>query len=167
MSQTVVLGLGNTLLGDDGIGVTAVARLRDEWHFSPVVDLIDATTWNDSLMDVIEAASAVLIVTALDVGAVAGQVVEIGADELPRFFECVASLERLDLGLALSIASWRGKLPQRIALFAVQPHNMTGPGLSPRMAARLDVLLFRVTRRLEAWQHACWRSAPLGVHANA
>ena len=167
MSRTVVLGLGNALLGDEGIGVTAVARLRDEWHFSPVVDLIDANTWNDSLMDVIESATAVLIVTALDMGLEPGQVAEISGAELPRVFEEMASLDRLDLGLALAIASWRGKLPPNTILLAVQPHSIAPGTLSPRIGARVDVVLFKIIRRLESWQHACWRSAPLGVHAHA
>ena len=167
MSNTVLLGLGNTMLGDDGIGITAVTRLREEWHFSPVVDLIDAANWNDSLMDVVEAASHVLIITALDMGLDPGTVVEIESAELPRMFEGMASLDRLDLGLALAIASWRGKLPHNTAVFAVQPQSKTAPNLSPRVAARVDVVLFKVIRRLESWRHACWRSAPLGVHAHA
>lgn len=164
---TVVLGLGDAQFGDDGIGLAALMRLREEWHFSPVVDLVDARTWNSTLMDTIEAASAALIITSLDSALEPGQITEISAEELPGLVEGLGSLDRVDLALALAIANWRGRLPQRISLLAVQPHSDTTYSLSPRVAARLDVVLFKAIRRLESWGHAAWRSAPLGVHAHA
>ena len=165
--RTVILGLGDALQGDDGVGAAVIDRLRAEWRFSPVVDLFDARTWSDSLLDTMAGADAALIVTSLDAGLEPGQMVQLCAADLARVFEVKSSPARLDLALALAIAAWRGQLPERTSMIGVQPaESHAHVGLSPRVQARFDVLLFRITRQLQAWGTSCWRAGNgVGSHA--
>ena len=55
---TVVIGLGNPLMGDDGVGLAALERLRDDWDMPADVELVDGGTWGMNLLPVIEDAGA-------------------------------------------------------------------------------------------------------------
>ena len=57
--RTVVLGLGNMLMADDGVGLAALARLEEEWFIPRDVELVDGGTWGMNLLPVIEAADRV------------------------------------------------------------------------------------------------------------
>ena len=70
--RTVVLGLGNMLMSDDGIGLAALARLQDDWFIPPQVELVDGGTWGMNLLPIIESADRVLVLDAIDSGAAPG-----------------------------------------------------------------------------------------------
>ena len=57
---TVVIGLGSPLMGDDGLGLVALAQLRDHWTFTPPLGLVDGGTWGMNLLHEIEDADRVL-----------------------------------------------------------------------------------------------------------
>jgi hydrogenase maturation protease len=48
--RTLVLGLGNPIMGDDGVGVAALQRLRTDWTLPPEVELVDGGTWGMNLL---------------------------------------------------------------------------------------------------------------------
>ncbi len=73
----VVLGLGNMLMTDDGIGLAALARLQDEWFIPPGVDLVDGGTWGMNLLPVIESAHRLLVLDAIDHGREPGTLLEL------------------------------------------------------------------------------------------
>ncbi len=83
--RTVVIGLGNPLMGDDGLGLAALARLPEEWELPPEIELVDGGTWGMNLLPVIEDAERVLLVDAIDVGATGGTEVQIPRERLPRY----------------------------------------------------------------------------------
>ena len=66
--RTVILGLGNPIMGDDGIGLVALERLR-ALDFTPPVTLVDGGTWGLALLGDVEAADSLLLLDALDIGA--------------------------------------------------------------------------------------------------
>ena len=83
-APTVVIGLGNPLMTDDGVGLAALERLACHWQFSPPVELVDGGTWGLNLLPVIESAGRVLLLDAIDVGAAPGAHVTLPRAELPR-----------------------------------------------------------------------------------
>lgn len=151
---TVVIGLGNPLMGDDGLGLAALELLRSSWTFEPGVELVDGGTWGMSLLPTIESAGKVLFIDAIDNHAVAGAFVELGRHELPRLFTLKVSPHQIDLREVLAVAELRGTLPDVTVAMGLQPGRIEmSTELSASLADRLDPLVRRIVWRLEAWGH--------------
>ena len=153
-SRTVVVGVGNPLMGDDGLGIVALERLREEWHLPPDVELVDGGTWGMNLLPVIEEADQLLIVDAIDAGAEPGELVVLERDDLPLFLSMKLSPHQLDLGEVLALAAFRGRLPAQTVAIGLQPAVVDlCSELSEVVAERVDALLEQVVARLRAWGH--------------
>ncbi len=157
--HTLVLGLGNPLMGDDGLGLRALARLRQEWAVDGV-ELVDGGTWGMNLLPLIEDARRVLLLDAIDVGAPPGTLVELERDQLPRLFARKLSPHEIDLREVLALAELRGTLRADIVALGLQPRDVElSTDLTPEVAAAMDALLERVVARLRTAGHGCRRVA--------
>ena len=154
--QVVVIGLGNPLMGDDGLGLAALERLRARWRFSPGVELVDGGTWGLTLLPVIEAADRVLLIDAIDAGAAPGTLHVLEHAQLPRYLATKISPHEVDLRDVLALAELRGTLPQDTVAIGLQPAAVRlSSELSDVVRLRLDELVTAVTRRLVEWGHPC------------
>ncbi len=157
--HTLVLGLGNPLMGDDGLGLRALARLRQEWAVEGV-ELVDGGTWGMNLLPLIEDAGRLLLLDAIDVGAAPGTLVELEHDQIPRLFARKLSPHEIDLREVLALAELRGTLPAETIALGIQPRDVElSTELTPEVAAQVDALLERVIARLSLAGHACRRIA--------
>ena len=162
--RTVVIGLGNTLMGDDGLGIAALARLCEDWKLPPEVELVDGGTWGMNLLPLIEDAGRLILIDAVNVGAEPGARVALERRELPRFFTIKVSPHQIDLRDVLALAELRGTLPQATVVIGLQPDRVElSNELSDVLRCRLDELVADVVRQLEAWGHRCVARTP--VHA--
>jgi hydrogenase maturation protease len=149
---TIVIGVGSPLMGDDGIGIHALERLR-ELEFEPHVELLDGGTWGMNLLPFIESADRVLVLDAIDAGLEPGEPVELESDAIPRFLSTKLSPHQIDLREVLALAELRGTLPELVAV-GLQPGRVTmTPDLSPEVERGLPALVEVVLRRLAAWGH--------------
>lgn len=161
--RTVVLGLGNMLMTDDGIGLAALARLQDEWFIPRPVELVDGGTWGMNLLPIIESADRVLVLDAIDSGAEPGTLSVLRDAEVPRVLAQKLSPHQIDLREVLALAALRGTLPAELVALGVQPAVVElGTDLSPAVEARLDELVTLAAEQLGAWGIRC---APVGAHA--
>ncbi|HUK20310.1 MAG TPA: HyaD/HybD family hydrogenase maturation endopeptidase [Gemmatimonadales bacterium] len=153
---TVVIGLGNPIMGDDGIGIAALERLRDTWDVPDDVELVDGGTWGLTLLPIIEDAGAVLLIDAIDTGSAPGTDAVILRDQLPKHLATKVSPHQVDLQDVLALAELRGTLPDRTVAIGLQPAivEMTS-GLSDALRARVDHLVLLVVGMLESWGHRC------------
>lgn len=162
MARTLVLGLGNPLMGDDGVGVAAVARLREEFDLPEGVCLTDGGTWGMNLLPLIEAADELVLVDAIRIGAAPGAPVRVERDALPRYFAHKISPHQIDLREVLALAEWRGTLPRSVVALGVEPERVEmTTALSAAVDRAMDGLVERVTTRLEAMGHRCRRREAL------
>ena len=158
-AKTVVVGLGNPLMGDDGLGIAVLEILRDRWEFEPEVELLDGGTWGMNLLHLIESAERVLLLDAINVGAAPGTTVVLERDELPRLFSMKLSPHQIDMREVLALAELRGALPEQIAAIGLQPERVEmSTELSPTLSGHMDVVLEKVTERLTAWGHTARRT---------
>lgn len=152
----VVIGLGNPLMGDDGLGVTALARLRDEWEVPDNLLLVDGGTWGMNLLPTIESARRVLLLDAIDRGMPAGTQVVLTRDEIPKYLAIKLSPHQIDLREILALAELRGTLPAETLALGIQPERIElSLALSQSVAARVDALLATVRHQLSLWGHQC------------
>ena len=163
--RTVVIGLGNPLMGDDGIGIAALERLRATWRLPEGVELVDGGTWGMNLLPIIEDADQVLLIDAIKTGAQAGTEIVIPRARLPRYLATRISPHEVDLCDVLALAELRGTLPEQTVAVGLEPARVElSSELSETLSARLDALVAAVVRQLATWGHVCAaRTAP--VHA--
>jgi hydrogenase maturation protease len=151
---SVVIGVGNPLMGDDGLGVAAVQRLRG-WRFEPPVEVVDGGTWGMNLLPVIEDAGRVLFLDAIDVGAAPGTAIVLERDEIPRALaNNKVSPHQVDVREVLALGELRGTLPDAVAAIGLQPSVVElGTSLSPELDPRLEEMLEAAAARLALWGH--------------
>jgi hydrogenase maturation protease len=166
MSESaVVIGLGNPLMGDDGLGLAALARLAADWVLPPEVQAIDGGTWGLNLLPLIERADQVLFLDAVDAGKAPGDAVELSGAELPALLGLKLSTHQIELREVLALARLRGTLPPVMACLGLQPASVElRDGLSPTLEAGLDRLVAAAVARLESWGHRP-RRAVMAIHA--
>jgi len=161
----VVIGLGNPLMGDDGLGITALARLRDEWEVPDNLLLVDGGTWGMNLLPTIESARRVMLLDAIDRGMPAGTQVVLAREDIPRYLAVKLSPHQIDLREVLALAELRGTLPPETLALGIQPERIElSLALSQSVAGHLDTLLATVTHQLSLWGHRCVRRS-LAAHA--
>ena len=167
--RTVVIGLGNTLMGDDGLGVAALERLHREWSVPPEVDVVDGGTAGMCLLPIIEGAARVLLIDAIDVRVAAGTKIVLERDRLPRYLATKISPHQIDLRDVLALAELRGTLPIEAVAIGLQPSVIAmSTELSPVVRGALDDLVSDIVRLLAAWGHRCTRkvvNAPSASHS--
>jgi hydrogenase maturation protease len=155
---TLVLGLGNPIMADDGVGIAAIERLRTGWELPPGVELMDGGTWGMNLLPAIEAAGRLILVDAIDAGAAPGADVTLERAELPRMLRARLSTHQVDLLDVLAIADLRGGLPVDTVALGLQPGRVEmSTEMSPPVRAGMDRLVERVAARLAEWGEPCRR----------
>jgi hydrogenase maturation protease len=157
---TVVLGLGNPIMGDDGFGLVVLGRLQAEWSLPPEVETIDGGTWGLKLLPLIETAGRVLVLDAIEAGLAPGSPVVLEQGELPRYFAQKLSPHQIDLREVLALAELRGALPSDVVAIGAQPERVELLAeLSPILAGRVEEIAELAVTRLERWGHRCSRVA--------
>jgi len=120
--KILVMGVGNTLMQDDGIGIHVIESLRCSPGAHPALELIDGGTIGLALLPVIEEADAVVVVDASELGAEPGALHIFRDGEIDEQLSgkqrTVHEVALLDL---FSAAAIRGRMPARRALVAIQP----------------------------------------------
>jgi hydrogenase maturation protease len=157
---TVVIGLGNPLMGDDGLGLVALERLRADYVIPPEVDLVDGGTWGMNLLPVIEDAARVILIDAIEIGATPGTPVRLERARLPRYLATKISPHQVDLRDVLGLAELRGTLPSDTIALGLQPRRIAlGNELSEVLRCRVDDLVTLVVQELADRGHVCLPAA--------
>lgn len=152
--EVLVIGLGNPLMGDDGLGLAALDRLRAQWELPATVRLVDGGTWGMNLLPLLEDAEAVVLIDAIDAGRVAGELVLLERDEVPRFLGLKLSPHQIDLREVIALAAFRGRLPERLVVIGLQPERVElSAVLTPAVAGHVGKVVTGVVARLGAWGH--------------
>lgn len=143
--RLLVLGLGNVLLGDDGLGAAAVARIRDAYDWPGDVRVFDGGTLGLSLLPYIEDAETVILVDAIRADGPAGTFVRLDGDEVAPAVATRLSPHQVGVSDLLDGARWRERYPSRVILLGLVPESIElAVGLSKDVAAGLDGLVGRV-----------------------
>ena len=133
-TRLVILGLGNVLCTDDGVGPAAVSRLWREWEAPPEVSVVDGGTLGLALMPLLETVDEAILVDAVAVdGEAPGSRVRLEGDDIPP-----AVLHRLSphqIGVADLLDALRllGRTPPQLILVGLVPESL-GLGIEPTPA---------------------------------
>jgi hydrogenase maturation protease len=147
----LVLGLGNLLLADDGLGPAAVARLGERFSPPSEVKVLDGGTLGLALLGELASARAAVLVDAIAGDAPAGTLVRLDGDEVAP--AVVARLSPHQVGVADLIGAARllGREPPKLILLGLVPQSIElGVGCTPPVAAQLDALVDAVALECRA-----------------
>ena len=148
---TVVVGLGNLIHSDDGIGVHAIHRLQRDPRVPPHVTLIDGGTQGLALLPHLSGFSRLLVIDAINVGEVPGTIVRLegkACESLPGK-PSVHQLGFADMMIALTLL---GDPPDAVVLLGVQPGSTEwSDELTPAVRETLGPLTDLVIAQLAAW----------------
>ncbi|MCC6607478.1 MAG: HyaD/HybD family hydrogenase maturation endopeptidase [Anaerolineae bacterium] len=151
--RKIVLGLGNTLQTDEGLGVYALEALVAQLGDVDGVEFIDGGVLGLNLLPLVESASHLLILDAANAGKAPGTVIELTRGQIPLYSGVKLSQHQLTFQEVLALASIRGLLPPNLHLVGAQPADLTvGLGMSETIEAALPEIVARATAVLQTWQ---------------
>lgn len=146
----LVLGLGNVLLGDDGVGAAAVARLERDYRIPPEVRLVEGGTLGLSLLDEIAEAGHVILVDAVATDEEPGTLVRLdGADVMDAVRDRL-SVHQVGVADLLNAARLIGRYPASVVLLGLVPGRIgLGVGRTSVVDAALDELTDAILREVQ------------------
>jgi hydrogenase maturation protease len=158
---TLVLGLGNILRQDEGLGIHAVGRLQTRYRLPRQVRALDGGTMGLDLLPYLEDASAVLLIDAVQTGQPPGSLVRLEGQAIPSALALKMSSHQVGLQELLATSLLRGTLPARMVLWGIEPASIAwGLELSPVVGAAIGELVDAVARELHGWGLAVERGGP-------
>ncbi len=154
----LILGIGNLLLQDEGVGVHVIQALAraagtPEGALPPGTETVDGGTLGLDLLPLLDGVDGLVLVDAAQLGREPGTVAVLRGDELARVLGGHISAHQVGVADLLGAARLAGALPGRVSLVAIQP-AVVAPGLAltPEVAAALPAAV--AAARAEAWAHA-------------
>ena len=147
--DTLVIGLGNPLRGDDGVGVRVVQSLAEQ-RLPDRVEVVDGGTQGLELVNVMEGWPRVILVDAAHVGKMPGQFVRFTLDEARLLGDDRhLSIHAAGLRDALLLAQVLRVLPDEVVIYGVQPANLAWEDdLSPGVEAAIPQIVASILDEL-------------------
>jgi hydrogenase maturation protease len=157
MTQKITLiGVGNILMRDEGLGVHAVKAVQARCPAPRNLEIVDGGTSGLDLLPYIEGRDRVLFVDAVNFGREPGFIGALENQEVPALFGAKASLHHLGLMDVLAAAQLLDVLPPEICLIGMQPQTMEpGLDLSETVQGNLEALVQKIIARLQDWGVSC------------
>ena len=130
-----MLGLGNILLRDEGVGVRVVEALAERYVLPAGIEVVDGGTAGMDLLDTLAGCDHLLICDAVRTGGPPGSVVKLAGDQIPALFQTRCSPHQLGLSDLLATLTLTGEAPATLTLIGIVPADLgLGLELSPAVA---------------------------------
>ncbi len=149
--RIVVLGVGNILLSDEGVGVRAIEALREGYLLPPEVEVIDGGTSGMELLEDLSRADLLIVADAVKAGMLPAAIIRIAGDDVPVFFRAKLSPHQVGLSDVLADLEFMGEPPRETVIIGVQPLSLeTRLELTPEVAARVPEVVGLIVEELRA-----------------
>ncbi len=154
-TRTIVLGVGNTLLSDEGVGVHVMERLRRDHPELDTVDFLDGGTLSFTLAGPMAEADQLIVIDAAELKSPPGTV-SLFEDEAMDDYLCHGkrrSVHEVSLVDLLAIAHLTDSIPSRRALIGIQPQHVDwGEAPSPAVAAAIPLACAMAVDLMQRWR---------------
>lgn len=152
MARALILGLGNILYRDEGLGVHAVESLSRTYQLPPEVEVCDGDCLSLELLPRLEGVRRLMVVDAGETRKKPGTIERLEGDEITAGWEWRLSAHEANLADLLGAAALAGHRFEKLVLFVMQPAVVAlGLELSPAVEAALPRLVRRIAGELAAW----------------
>lgn len=140
--KAVVLGIGNTILSDEGVGVRAAEALLERFDPPENVEVIDGGTAGMELLEPLSNLDLLVVLDAVKRGQPPGSVVKLAGAEVPVFFRSKLSPHQISICDVLASLEFIGDKPKDMVLIGVEPESLElGLELTPSVAARVQEMV--------------------------
>lgn len=145
MEPVLILGIGNILLRDEGVGVHVIHELL-KMDLPEGLEVIDGGTSGADLVDVVANRRKVIIIDAMKADEAPGTVFRLTGDELSEQSDRSISMHEFGMVETLMMAKHLGCSPQEVIVYGVQPAQLRPPAveMSPLIAALVPKLARKV-----------------------
>ena len=149
--KTLVLGVGNLLLQDEGAGVRALEEFSGRYTLPDGVELLDGGTSGLELLQHLEGRDRLIVIDVVRSGQPPGSVLRMEGTEVPALFRQKISPHQLGIADLLATAQLTGILPGKLLLLGIEPKSMdTGLTMSEEVVRGLKLLVDMLAQEL--WQ---------------
>ena len=147
----LVLGVGNVLMSDEGVGVQCIHRLDDLFSFSENVHLLDGGTLGLNLLGPIGEAASLIVIDCAIQGFAPGAISRLVVEELEASGNEKHSMHEVSFSEMLFMAKSMGTLPPTV-IFAIEPQDIKTPAvaLTLPVAENLELLCKFVLDEIKA-----------------
>lgn len=155
--KTLVLGIGNTLLSDEGVGIHVLKALAAESPLPDDVTLLDGGTLSFTLAGPIEEAEALIVVDAANIQSQPGAWKLFEGESMDAFLigNRKSSVHEVGLTDLRAIALLAGHWPERRAMLAIQPQVVDwGEHPTSEVAAAIPPVCAAIRNLIREWNHA-------------
>lgn len=150
--QIKIIGIGNTLYSDEGVGVHLLPFLEEALSKYSHVEIIEGATDGMKLLEPVEEADYLIIIDAINAGRQGGELITIRNDEIPRYFGIKMSVHQVGFQEVLFAANLQERLPEEMVMFGIQPESLElGVELSDIVKAKLPELVAKVVEQVHGW----------------
>ena len=138
----IVIGVGNILLGDEGLGVRALERLAVDYVIDPPVDLIDGGTCGMDLIEMLAGRDLAIVLDAMNADAPPGTLLRLDSLAPPTRWQSRQSRHQTGLAEVLAALTLLEQAPRHLTVLGMVPADLDlGLDLSPTVSASLDALV--------------------------
>jgi len=147
--KILVLGIGNLILQDEGLGIQAIQQLQAQFEIPPEIEILDGGTSGMELLTPISDAEQIIILDAVKTGKPAGTIIRLDNEEIPTFFRTKVSPHQIGLADVLAAATLTDSMPRNLVLFGVEPLEIDlGMELSVPVAEQMPRLIQMIVDEL-------------------
>lgn len=148
-APVLILGLGNILIEDEGVGIAAIEHLQRHYQFPDEVELLDGGTSGMALLDDIRHREKLIVLDALRTGDPAGTLVVLKDSDVPAFFRSKISPHQTALADVLAALTLTGDKTADITVIGIVPDSLkTRIGLSDLVTSQFRSLINSVIDEL-------------------
>ncbi|MCU7907079.1 MAG: HyaD/HybD family hydrogenase maturation endopeptidase [Candidatus Thiodiazotropha sp. (ex Epidulcina cf. delphinae)] len=153
IKSVLILGIGNTLLSDEGIGVHLVNRMQHRFGEIPGVAFLDGGTLSFTLAEPIAGADGLIAVDAARMGMAPGALRIFHDEQMDRYLRTgCSSVHEVSLGDLIDIARLSGTLPQHRCLVSIEPEALDwGEVLSQTVEPAIEQGMSEIVSILAKW----------------
>jgi hydrogenase maturation protease len=140
--RTVILGIGNIILSDEGVGVRAAEALSAAYEIPADVEVIDGGTTGMELLGPLTGVDLLVVLDAIKAGRAPGTVVTLTGSEVPVFFCSRLSPHQISICDVLAGLEFSGEAPKDLVLIGCEPDSLElGLELTPMIAAQIPEMV--------------------------
>ena len=150
MSKNIlVIGMGNVLMQDEGVGVRAVEELENRYIIPEGVAVVDGGTTGMELFEPMRHCDRLIVADAVNTGDPPGTVVRIANEQIRAFFQTKLSNHQLGLADLLALLTLKGEVPEHVAIIGMVPHSLENKlGLTPQATSGLAIMVEKLVAEL-------------------
>jgi hydrogenase maturation protease len=153
--KITILGIGNTLFSDEGVGIHLLPLLEDPLKDYENIEIIEGLTDGMKLLGPVEDAENLIIIDAINAGKEPGTIITLVGDEIPAYFGIKMSIHQLGFQEVLLAAKLRERYPKQIVMFGMQPTSLQlGIELTETNQKKLGCLAETVIEQVKNWRDA-------------